>query len=312
MTTRRRFLCGAAALTLASAFSPAFVPGQAKSRTRLILLGTKGGPKVTTTGRSNPSTLLLVDDEPYVIDCGYGTTRQLLSAGVSPERVRSIFITHLHSDHTLEYGALFYNAWAAGSSAPVETYGPAGLEQMTHGFFTMMKTDIEVRIEDEGRPDLRKLVSVHEIGKPGIVLHNDILKVSAASMRHPMVKHAYAYRFDTPDRSVVISGDTAYSPELAELAQGADVLVHEAMYLPAIESLVRRYPNATRLREHLLDSHTTTEDAGKIAALANVKTLVLSHFVPGDDPTITDEQWQEGAAKHFKGKIIVGKDLMEI
>lgn len=312
MTTRRQFLHGAAALTLASAFSPISGFSQNKSRTRLILLGTKGGPRVANTGRSNPSTLLLIDNEPYVIDSGYGTTRQLLSVGISAEQVRSIFITHLHSDHTIEYGTLFYSGWAAGSSARVDTYGPEGLEEMTRGFFSMMRADIEVRIEDEGRPDLRTLVNVHEIGKPGTVLQNSILKVTAAQVRHPLIKQAYAYRFDTPDRSVVISGDTAYSPELAELAHGVDVLVHEAMYLPAIESLARRYPEATRLKEHLLDSHTTTEDVGTLAAQANVKTLVLSHFVPGDDPTITDEQWREGAAKHFKGRIIVGKDLMEI
>ncbi len=111
---------------------------------------------------------------------------------------------------------------------------------------------------------------------------------------------------------MVISGDTAYAPELAEFAKGADVLIHEVMYLPALETLIRRLPNAKRLREHLLASHTLPEDVGKIAAQAEVKTLVLSHFVPGDDPSITDEQWSEGARKHFKGRIVVGKDLMEI
>ena len=110
----------------------------------------------------------------------------------------------------------------------------------------------------------------------------------------------------------MISGDTAYAPELAEFAKGADVLVHEVMYLPGIETLVKRLPNAARLREHLLASHTVPEDVGKIAASAEVKTLVLTHFVPGDDPSITDEQWTEGVRKHFNGRIIVGKDLLEI
>jgi ribonuclease BN (tRNA processing enzyme) len=138
------------------------------------------------------------------------------------------------------------------------------------------------------------------------------VKVSAALVRHPLVRQAYAYRFDAKDRSVVVSGDTTYAPELAEFARGADVLVHEIMYLPGIERLVVRLPNATRLRQHLLDSHTVPEDVGKIAAQAGVKTLVLSHFVPGDDPSITDDQWAEGVRKHFKGQIIVGKDLLEI
>jgi ribonuclease BN (tRNA processing enzyme) len=131
-------------------------------------------------------------------------------------------------------------------------------------------------------------------------------------VRHPPITQSYAYRFDAKDRSMVISGDTAYAPELAEFAKDADVLVHEVMYLPAIEKLIRQHANATRLREHLLAAHTATEDVGRIAAQAGVKTLVLSHFVPGDDPTITDEQWTEGVRKNFKGRIIVGKDLMEI
>jgi ribonuclease BN (tRNA processing enzyme) len=105
---------------------------------------------------------------------------------------------------------------------------------------------------------------------------------------------------------------TAYAPQLAEFAKGADVLVHEVTYLPGIEALVGRLPNATRLREHLLASHTVSEDVGRIAAAAAVNTLVLTHFVPGDDPSITDQQWAEGVRKHFSGRIIVGKDLMEI
>jgi ribonuclease BN (tRNA processing enzyme) len=111
---------------------------------------------------------------------------------------------------------------------------------------------------------------------------------------------------------VVFSGDTTRSDALVRLARGADVLVHEVMYLPGIEDLVRRLPNANRLREHLLAAHTLPEDVGRIAARAGVKILVLSHFVPGDNPSITDEQWTEGVRKYFSGRIIVGKDLMEL
>jgi ribonuclease BN (tRNA processing enzyme) len=153
---------------------------------------------------------------------------------------------------------------------------------------------------DEGRPDPRKLISAHDFNKQGVVLVNDDVKVSACLVRHPPIKQAYAYRFDAKDRSVVISGDTAYAPELAEFAKGADVLVHEVMYLPGIEALIKRLPNATRLRVHLLAAHTVPEDVGRIAAQAGVKTLVLSHFVPGDDPSITDDQWAQDVRKHFK------------
>ena len=310
--SRRKFLIGLAGCAVSYGMTAGICPAQEKKSIRVVLLGTKGGPRVGAWGRSNPSTLLLINDVPYVVDCGYGTSRQLLAAGVPLNRLRYIFITHHHSDHNLEYGPLFYNAWVTGLLARIDAYGPSGLEKMTDDFFNYMKMDIDVRIEDEGRSDPRKLVFAHDIKKTGVVLQNEDVKVSVCEVRHPMVKQAYAYRFDGKGRSIVISGDTAYAPELAEFAKGADVLVHEVMYLPGIEALVRRLPDAKRLREHLLAAHTLPEDIGRIAAQAGVKTLVLTHFVPGDDPSITDEQWAEGVRKHFNGRIIVGKDLMEI
>jgi ribonuclease BN (tRNA processing enzyme) len=308
---RRQFLTGAASLAFSYGAMTSLGLGQDEKRTRLILLGTKGGPRVGED-RKNPSTLLLINGTPYLVDCGYGASRQLIAAGVPINKLRYIFITHHHSDHNLEYGVLLNNAWATGSPMRVDAYGPPGLEKMTQDFFEYMKFDIDTRIVDEGRPDLRKLVGAHDFDRPGVVLQNDDVKVSACLVRHPPIKQAYAYRFDAKDRSVVISGDTTYAPELAAFAKGADVLVHEVMYLPGVEALLKRVPTASRLREHLLASHTVPEDVGKIAAAAGVKTLVLSHFVPGDDPSITDEQWAEGARKFFKGRIIVGKDLMEI
>ena len=263
-------------------------------------------------GRSNAATLLLINDVPYVVDCGYGTSRQLINAGVALNRVRYVFITHHHSDHNLELGPLIYNAWITGHPIRVDAYGPPGLKNMTADFFNYLKFDIDTRIEDEGRPDPRNLVVAHEFDKPGVVLTNDDVKVSSCLVSHPPIKQAYAYRFDASDRSVVISGDTAYSQELATFAKGADVLIHEIMYLPAVEALLKRLPNAKRLREHLMAAHTLPEEVGKVAAQAGVKTLVLSHFVPPDDPTATDEDWMEGVRKHFKGRIVVGKDLMEI
>ncbi|HEX7773340.1 MAG TPA: MBL fold metallo-hydrolase, partial [Pyrinomonadaceae bacterium] len=271
----------------------------------------KGGPRVGEAGRSNPSTLIMINDVPYLVDCGYGVTKQLITKGVALNRLRYIFITHHHSDHNLEFGPLLYNTWITGLPAHIDAYGPPGLTKMAEQFFDYQKFDIETRIVDEGRTDPRKLVTTHEI-KPGVVLVNDDVKVSARLVPHPPIKQAYAYRFDAKDRSIVISGDTAYAPELAEFAKGADVLVHEVMYLPGIEALIKRLPNAKRLREHLMAAHTLPEDVGKIAAQAGVKTLVLTHFVPGDDASITDEQWSEGVRKHFKGEVIVGKDLMEV
>jgi ribonuclease BN (tRNA processing enzyme) len=312
--SRRKFLIGSAGF---AAWCGLAVKGarlsQDKKRTRIILLGTKGGPSVRTSGRSNPSTLILINDVPYIIDCGYGTSRRLLEAGVTLDRLRYIFVTHLHSDHSIEFGTLFYNAWIAGLSGRVDAYGPIGLRNMAQGFFNYQKFDIDTRVADEGRPHPRSLIAVHEFRRPGLVMHNDDVKVTSGRVRHPPITQAYAYRFDAKDRSVVVSGDTAYAPELAEFAKGADVLIHEVMYLPGVDALLKRAAhNAKRLLEHLIASHTQPEEVGKIAAQAGVKTLVLSHLVPGDDSSITDEQWAEGARKHFKGRIIVGKDLMEI
>src|SRR5215510_15471278 len=308
---RRQFLIGAASVALSRR---SFVDGpflQKWDATRLILLGTKGGPSLGE-GRKNSSTLLLISGAPYVVDCGYGASRQLKAASVAGNGPRYIFITHHHADHNLDYGPMIYNAWAAGLPVQVDAYGPPGLERITRAFFEYTRFDSDTRIDDEGRPDLRKLVSVHEFRRPGVVLQNDDVKVTCVQVRHPPIKQAYAYRFDARDRSVVISGDTTYAPELADFARGADVLVHEVMYLPGVETLLKRVSNASRLREHLMASHTTTEEVGRIAARARVKTLVLSHFVPGDDPSVTDDQWTEGVRKHFNGRVIVGKDLMEV
>ena len=310
--TRRQFVTAAGMFAVSYGLLPRIGLGQQKKPTRVILLGTKGGPRLGESGRSNPSTLIMINDVPYVVDCAYGTSRQLIAAGVALNKVRYIFITHHHSDHNLDFGPLLYNAWITGQPTRVDAYGPAGMNQLARDFFNYLKFDIDTRMEDEGRPDPNSLITAHEVTKPGVVMTNDDVKVSACLVPHPPIKQAYAYRFDAKDRSVVISGDTAYAPELAEFAKDADVLVHEVMYLPGIEALIQRLPNAKRLREHLMAAHTLPEDVGKIAAQAKVKTLVLSHFVPGDDASITDKQWSEGVRKHFKGRVVVGKDLMEI
>ena len=310
--TRRQFVTAAAVFAVSHGLLPRIGFSQAKKPTRVILLGTKGGPRLGESGRSNPSTLIMINEVPYLVDCAYGTSKQLIAAGVALNRVRYVFITHHHSDHNLDFGPLLYNAWITGQPTRVDAYGPIGMNQLARDFFKYLKFDVDTRMADEGRPDPNKLVTAHEVNKAGVVMTNDDVKVSACLVRHPPITQAYAYRFDAKDRSVVISGDTAYSPELAEFAKDADVLVHEVMYLPGIDALIQRLPNAKRLREHLMASHSLPEEVGKIAAQARVKTLVLSHFVPGDDASITDEQWSEGVRKHFDGRVVVGKDLMEI
>jgi ribonuclease BN (tRNA processing enzyme) len=304
---RRAFLKSAAALAAFPLRALAQAP-----RTRLVLLGTGGGPRVTAKGRAKPATLIVANGIPYVIDCGDGVALQLVRAGIALDALRYVFITHHHSDHNLDYGNLIYDAWAAGLRTPVDAYGPPPLAAITEAYWQLNRFDIETRIADEGRIDLRKLVAAHEFSKDGQVMRNGDVRVTAARVRHPPIAQAYAYRFDCADRAIVISGDTAYSPELVALAKGADVLVCEAMHMAGLEALLKKVPNAATLREHLLASHVSTEDAGRIAAEAGVKTLVLSHLVPGDDPAITEAMWAEGPRKHFGGTIVVGRDLLEV
>jgi ribonuclease BN (tRNA processing enzyme) len=225
--------------------------------------------------------------------------------------VKYIFISHHHSDHNLEYGNLVYNAWATGLSTPVYSFGPKGIEAMTRTYWELNKFDIETRIADEGRPDPRPLLIAKDITEDGVVLQTPDVKVTAFRTPHPPIVDNFAYKFETPDGTIVFSGDTAYNPKLAEFAKGADVLVHEALYVPWVDRMVARTRNGATLKKHLLESHTTAEDVGRIADAANVKVLVMSHLVPGD-PDVTDEDWTDEAKKNFKGRIIVARDLKQL
>ncbi|MBT2747865.1 MULTISPECIES: MBL fold metallo-hydrolase [unclassified Lysobacter] len=318
--TRRRLLgASVAALGLSAlpalaaapagpAGKPAPKPG---SRTRLILLGTAGGPTPKAL-RAAPASAVVVDDAIYVIDCGNGVARQMALAGLSLGAIGNVFLTHHHSDHNADYGNLLWLAWAADLRHRVDTWGPPPLKRMTRQFLRLNDTDIRTRIADEGRPELASLIRAHELRAGGEVMRDERVRVTAAVVDHPPMRPAFAYRFDTPDRSIVFSGDTRPSAALIELARGADVLVHEVMYLPALEKLIASEAQAARLRQHLLDSHTTTEQVGKLATEAGVKTLVLNHFVPGGDPALTDEVWRAAVAPHFKGELVIGRDLMEL
>jgi ribonuclease BN (tRNA processing enzyme) len=172
--------------------------------------------------------------------------------------------------------------------------------------------DIKTRISNEGRVPLAPLVHVHELRAGGAVMSDESMRVTATLVDHAPVVPAFAYRFDARDRSIVISGDTAPSQNLVKLAAGADVLVHSVMYPPALDRLVARVPNAAALKASILAHQTSAEDAGRVAQQAGVKTLVLSHFVPPDDPEVTDAMWLEAARRQFRGTVIVGKDLLEV
>lgn len=332
-------------------------------RSRVVLLGTAGGPRIQGAQRFGVSTAFVYGDDVYLVDLGAGSPMRLISAGLAGgaavpatlERVRGIFFTHLHSDHTVEWPHLF----ATGAinrdrraSGPIRVFGPGdrgslprvfpthrpepemvspadptpGIRGMTGHLRNAFATDFNDRIRDTNMPDPRELFRIEDVhidwqvdadgipprlSEPITVWRDGDVKVTATLVDHRPTAPAFAFRFDTPDGSAVISGDTCVSQNLIDLARGVDVLVHEVIDPQFVDQIVRDMEpdHAAAIREHLLSSHTTIEQVGRdVAEPAGVKTLVLNHLVPADNPT---ERWQE-AARGFSGQLIVGEDLMSI
>jgi ribonuclease BN (tRNA processing enzyme) len=296
---------------LAQYAAPPTAAPAARKGLECIVLGTKGGPRVGP-GRSNPGYVFLVDGVPYVVDCGPRVTGQLAAAGVRLQDIRKIFITHHHNDHNIEYGNVVNLAWTNGLDRPIESYGPPPLKRMTELFWELNERDIAIRMADEGRPDPRAFLKPTELERPGVVYEDDKVRVTAALVNHPPIEPAFAFRFDAAGRSIVFSGDTTADDRLIALARGADVLLHEVIYVPGIDAIVASLPNAATLREHLIASHTPTYDVGRVAKEARVKKLVLTHLVPGDNPRIPDEAWTDEPRRAFDGEVVLGQDLMRL
>jgi ribonuclease BN (tRNA processing enzyme) len=278
---------------------------------RLVLLGSKGGPAIRPGGPWPSSSLLEIGGRKIVVDCGLGVTGGLTDAGMNLKTLDLIFITHLHSDHVLELGPLIHTAWTAGLSTPVTVFGPPGAGDIWRHFIRSLEFDIDTRIDDEGRPDIRDLVRVEEFGE-GLVFEEGGLKVSALRVKHPPVTDCFALRFEQGGQSVVFSSDTAFFPPLAEFAKDADILVHEAMLEEGIERLVARTGNGARLREHLLASHSFAGEAGRIATDAGVRKLVLNHLIPADDFEIGEADWIAATRKTWAGDLTIARDGLVI
>ncbi|HCK8355173.1 TPA: MBL fold metallo-hydrolase [Salmonella enterica] len=277
----------------------------------IVLLGTKGGPSLLNTARLPQATALTIGDKIWLIDAGYGASLQLVKNGIPLRNINTILLTHLHSDHILDYPSLLMNAWASGlKDHTIQVYGPPGTQAMTKASWKVFDRDITLRMEEEGKPDPRNLVKATDIGQ-GVIYKDELVTISALKVPHSPFPdgEAFAYRFDTQGKRIVFSGDTSWFPPLATFAQGADILVHEAVHVPSVAKLANSIGNGKTLAEAIASHHTTIEDVGKIAREAHVKKLVLSHLVPA---TVADDVWQQEAMKNYPGPVIVGHDNMTI
>ena len=275
----------------------------ALSKTRVVLLGT--GNPAPDPDRSGPATAIIVKDTAYLTDFGPGVVRRAEAAAVSrgikalePTRLRVAFVTHLHSDHTVGYPDLIFTPWTVGRRVPLEVYGPTGLKAMTEHILEAYRVDIETRTNPDGNqrtfPGGYK-VDAHEI-KTGVVYKDENVTVSAFATKHAM--ESYGYRFDTPDRSIVISGDTNPTQATIEACHGCDVLIHEA-HTPA---WLATRPES--FQKFAAKYHTTTLELAELARQAKPRLLILYHY-----SSLSPEELFDDMLAHYPGHFVIGRDL---
>jgi len=328
--SRRALLKSSVFLISSAAFGQAQsgARGAGADGTTLVLLGTQGGPNVNLD-RSEAASAVLVNGQPYLVDCGYGTLRALVQAGIAFGAVTNIFITHLHDDHTADIPALLSHKWTGSAKPqPATVFGPHGVRAMVEGAIAFFKANTEIRMVDEGRTVRPETVfSGRDLSAPTIteVFRDDRVTVKAVENSHfperakeKMPYRSLAYRFNTADRSIVFSGDTAYSTSLIELARDADVFVCEAMDMATRERLQRNVGagNTESIARHVVETHSSTEDVGRMAAEAKVKTVVLNHLLPGSNGqrggATTDDSYIASVRKFFSGQVVVGRDQLRL
>ena len=320
---------GAGATARAASAPPpaAAQPGGPAARARFILLGTQGGPNYRET-RGEQANALLVDGQPYLIDCGYGTLAALKKAGVNHRQIAQVFITHLHDDHTADLAALLIRQWTDGRVQPTTVIGPYGTAKMVNAVVAFGEANAAIRLVDESRSvnpaDLFTARDIAATPAPAEIYRDERITVRAVENTHyppeskaKMPYRSVAYRVDARGRSFVVSGDTGYSTGLVALAKGAEVLVCEAMDVPAMrkafDGMVARgmyADNPEGLWRHIVAAHTPLEDAGRMAAEAGVRTLVLTHIIPGALDSLPDENYLAQVRKTFRGDVVVGRDLL--
>ena len=273
------------------------------TKTRVVLLGT--GNPAPNPDRSGPATAIIVKDTAYLIDFGPGVVRRAEAADASrgikalePTRLRVAFVTHLHSDHTVGYPDLIFTPWTVGRRVPLEVYGPTGLKAMTEHILEAYKVDIETRTNPDGNqrtfPGGYK-VNAHEI-KTGVVYKDENVTVSAFATKHAM--ESYGYRFETPDRSIVISGDTNPAQATIDACHGCDVLIHEA-HTPA---WLATRPES--FQKFSAKYHTTTLELAELARQAKPRLLILYHY-----SSLSPEELFDDMLARYPGHFVIGRDL---
>jgi ribonuclease BN (tRNA processing enzyme) len=267
-------------------------------RTHVILLGT--GTPNADPARSGPAVAIVVDSNTYIIDAGPGIVRRAAAAKIPMTSLRIAFLTHLHSDHTVGLPDLMLSPWVLGRTTPLAVYGPPGTTAMVDHLEAAYAQDIDIRLHG-GEPSNKTGYGGKGHDVPaGVVYRDSLVTVTAFEVAHGKWPHAYGYRFQTPDRTIVISGDTAPSDAVARACDGCDVLVHEVI---SSESLEGRTPEWQAYHRAY---HTPGYDLGDIATRARPKLLVLYHQLPSG---IADTALLREVHTRYKGVVVSGKDL---
>ena len=267
----------------------------------LILLGT-GYPR-PDANHAAASTAIVAGDRWYVVDAGRGATMRIAGTDLQYGKMRAVFLTHLHSDHTAGLPDLFTTSWQFGrKDTPLQLYGPEGTEALAKAMGEFFAEDIRIRRKMQDLPAAGATIKVHIVHE-GVVLDDGVCRVTAFVEDHRPVEPAFGYRFDCGGKSIVVSGDTRPNDNLVKFAKNADVLVMEA-YLP--EHFLK--VDTPEVAKKLMSYHTRAEEAGDVATKAGVKTLVLTHLIPAN----AEGTFAERASAHFHGKVVVGRDLLRV
>jgi ribonuclease Z len=264
--------------------------------------------------RFGPSTLVEAGGQYFLFDCGRGATQRLWQQKVELGKVNRLFLTHLHSDHTVGIPDLWLTGWLPTAfgrrNSPFQVWGPAGTAEMMEGLRMAYSWDIRIRSQEINKADTGIMVLTHTV-KEGIAYDQGGVKVTAFFVDHTdFIDSAFGYRLDYGGHSVVISGDTRYNENLIKYAKGVDVLIHEVAV--AKDELIKK----SAITRQILSYHTSPEQAGKVFSQVNPRLAVYTHIaMPAIDPSIqppTVDDIISGTRKNYAGRLEVGEDLMTI